>query len=322
MSTYLVTWTSGFIWYHLASKLLWEWHEVIWIDNENDYYDVALKQEKRKLLCESPAFTFYKIDLMQADMLDTIFSNHSIDCVVNLAAQAGVRRSLKYPRKYIDTNLVWFFNIIDCVKRHTVDKLVYASSSSVYWMTEQQPSKESYFVDRPVSLYAATKKANELIAHSYSHLYGIKTIWLRFFTVYWPRWRPDMACFKFADLMRQWKSIDVYNHGKMQRDFTYIDDIVGGIVASIAYEWEVYEIFNLWNDTPEELEDMILYLEQWLWIQAEKNYMWMQPGDVVKSWADISHAKHHLQWAPTTSLKDWIKKFTDRYTAYYAVSTE
>lgn len=316
MSTYLVTWTSGFIGYHLAKRLLQEWHSIVGIDNENDYYDVQLKARRREQLSDNQRFTFFHVDLADTESIDEIFANHTIEKVVHLAAQAGVRYSIEQPRKYISSNLLGFYNILENSKQHEVQKLVYASSSSIYGLTEKQPSHEDDPVNNPISLYAATKKSNELMAHTYSHLFQLPTVGLRFFTVYGPAGRPDMAYFKFADLMRQGKQIDVYNHGKMRRDFTYVDDIVDGICRAMNYTETNYEIFNLWNDTPETLEDMINLLETALNMEAKKNYIGMQPGDVVKTRADISKAKAKLWWQPNTSLADWLQKFAERYKQY------
>jgi len=276
MTNYLVTWSSGFIWYHTAKRLLEEWNTVIGFDNENDYYDVSLKQHRRNLLKEYENFSFYLWDLSNQIDLETVFKENTIDKVCHLGAQAGVRYSLQNPRAYIDSNLVWFFNIIELAKKYEVQNFVYASSSSVYGANEKIPFSESDNVDHPVSLYAATKKSNELIAHTYSHLYNLPTTWLRFFTVYWPLGRPDMAPDIFTRKICRWETIDVFNFGKMQRDFTYIDDIVDGVVKSLEIVSK-YEVFNLGNHNPVELEKFIKILEENIGKKAVKNYMEIQP---------------------------------------------
>lgn len=318
MQTILVTWTSWFIWFHTAKKILERWDRVIWFDNENDYYDVNLKLARREILEKYDNFIFYKWDLKNKSDLEKVFDENKIWKVCHLAAQAGVRYSLENPNAYIDSNIIWFQNIIDLSKDHKVENFVYASSSSVYGANKKQPFWVSDKVDTPVSLYAATKKSNELIAHTYNHLYNLPTTWLRFFTVQWPYGRPDMAYFKFTKAILEWKTIDVYNNWQMQRDFTDVDDIVDGVIKSID-KISQYEIFNLWNDTPTKLEDMILLLEKYTWVKAQKNYMPMQDWDVVSTWADIEHTKNTLWWQPTIKIEDTIKKFVEWYREFYKV---
>ncbi len=318
METILITWTSWFIWFHLAKKLLENWAKIIWFDSENDYYDVDLKISRRNILKTYENFIFYKWDLSNSEELEEVFKQHKIDKVCNLAAQAWVRYSIENPKAYIKSNLVWFQNIIQLAKEYTVKNFVYASSSSVYWKNEKQPFSVEDPVDNPISLYAATKKSNELIAHTYSHLFELPTTWLRFFTVQWPYGRPDMAYFKFTKSIFEWKPIDIYNHWKMERDFTDIDDIVDWVIKSL-HTISKYEIFNLWNDTPTQLETMISLLEKHTWIKAKRNYVWMQDGDVKSTWADIEHTKKTLNWEPKIKIEDTIEKFVNWYKEYYKI---
>jgi len=315
----LITWTSWFIGFHLAKKLLEEWKtNVIWFDNENDYYDVNLKLARKDILEKYDNFKFYKWDLANNEDLRKVFEENKIDKVCNLAAQAWVRYSIENPKAYIQSNLVWFQNIIELAKDYKVKNFVYASSSSVYGANKKQPFSVEDRVDNPVSLYAATKKSNELIAHSYHHIFGLPTTGLRFFTVQWTYGRPDMAYFKFTKKIFEWEEIDIYNHWKMQRDFTDIDDIVEWVIKALNNIAE-YEIFNLWNDTPTSLEYMIELLEKNIWIKAKRNYIWMQDGDVKSTWADIGHTKEVLWWEPKIKIEDTIKKFVDWYRKFYNV---
>lgn len=318
MTTYLITGTSGFIWYHVANRLLKEWNKIIGYDNENNYYDVELKKHRRSLLEKFSNFSFYNWGLEDSSSLEKIFSENNIDKVCHLAAQAGVRYSLQNPRAYIESNLVWFFNIIELSKKYSIKNFVYASSSSVYWANEKIPFSEWDNVDHPVSLYAATKKSNELIAHTYSHLYNLPTTGLRFFTVYGPLGRPDMAPNIFTKKIISGKPIDVFNFGKMQRDFTYIDDIVDGVIKSLN-TISNYEVFNLWNHNPVELEKFIEILEENIGKKADKNYMKIQPGDVPRTFADIDHTYEKLWWKAQTSLEDGLKIFIQAYKHYYKV---
>lgn len=316
MENILVTWTSWFIWFSLAKRLLDDWNNIIWIDNENDYYDISLKEARRRILEKYDNFKFYKWDLGNIHRMDEIFKDNKIDKVVNLAAQAWVRYSIINPFSYIQSNLVWFHNILFLSKEYKVKNFVYASSSSVYWNNKKQPSSIDDKVDNPISLYAATKKSNELIAHSYSHLFWLPTIWLRFFTVYWPWSRPDMAMLKFAHKISKWETIDVYNYGKMKRDFTYIDDIVDWIILALNYETK-YDIFNLWSDSPIELEYLITLLEENLWKKANKNYMPLQDWDVLETSADIEYTKEKLWWEPKFRIEEWVKNFADWFKDFY-----
>jgi UDP-glucuronate 4-epimerase len=317
METILITGSSWFIWFHLAKKLLELWHTIIGIDNENDYYDPTLKHERRKLLESKKNFNFFKWSIKDKDFIDWVFSKFSIDKVCNLAAQAWVRYSIENPQEYIDTNIVWFHNVLFAANQANVNNFVYASSSSVYWKNTNYPYSITDTADNPISLYAATKKSNELIAHTYSHLFNIQTVGLRFFTVYWPWWRPDMAYFKFAEIIKKWWTIDVYNQWDMRRDFTYIDDIIEWIILSLWYtvsDKEIpYQIFNLWFGKPEKLESMIDFLQKELWSEIKKNYMDMQPGDVYKTAADITETTGKLNRKALTSLSEWIAKFVHWY---------
>lgn len=316
MEKLLITWTSWFIWFHLAKRLLDEWNQVIWFDNENDYYDISLKHARRKQLEEYKNFKNYKWNLENYSEIEQVFKENKIDKVVNLAAQAGVRYSLINPFAYIQSNLVWFHNILHLSKEYKVQNFVYASSSSVYWNNEKQPFSVDDPVDHPISLYAATKKSNELIAHTYSHIFWLPTIWLRFFTVYWPWSRPDMAMLKFAHKISKWESIDVYNYWKMKRDFTYIDDIVNWIVKALNYETK-YDVFNLWSDSPIELEYLIALLEENLWVKAIKNYMPLQAWDVLETSADINYTREMLWWEPKFKIEEWVKNFSDWFKSFY-----
>ncbi len=313
--TILVTWSSWFIWFHTAKKLLEQGFSVVWFDNENDYYDPNLKLSRRTILESYPKFNFYKADLKDKDDLQRVFEEHTIEKIIHLAAQAGVRYCLENPSAYLDSNLIWFFNIIEIAKEYNVEKFIYASSSSIYGNSEKPSSIEDK-TDSPLSFYAATKKANELIAHSYSHTFNLSTIGLRFFTVYWPQGRPDMAIPIFVKKILQGESIDLYNYGEMRRDFTYIDDIVEGIIAALAYETQFW-IFNLWWDMTYELEHVIELIEQHTNKKAIKNYLPIQPGEVKETSADISHTIKHFSWTPKTSLEDGIKAYIDRHQDFY-----
>lgn len=312
----LVTGSSWFIWFHTAKKLLELGHRVIWIDNENDYYDINLKKSRRQLLKSFSNFKFYNISIWNIEALENIFQTEKIDKVCHLAAQAWVRYSIENPFAYIESNIVWFHNIIFLAQKYKVQNFVYASSSSVYGNNEKQPFSIEDKVDHPISLYAATKKSNEIIAHSYSHIHKLPTTGLRFFTVYWPYSRPDMAMLKFALKMKNKESIEIYNNWDMLRDFTYIDDIVGGILKSLEANFH-YEIFNLWNDKPVKLLSMIELLEKSIWIEAIKTYLPMQAWDVPATWSDIEYTKEKLNWEPKTSLEDGIQKFWEWFREYY-----
>lgn len=330
---FLVTGAAGFIGFHTCKRLLEAGHEVVGLDNMNDYYDVNLKQARLDLL-QSPLFSFHKIDLADREGIARLFANEKFNRVIHLAAQAGVRYSLENPFAYVDANLIGYLNILEGCRHNDVEHLLYASSSSVYGLNRKMPFSTEDSVDHPVSLYAATKKANELMAHTYSHLYGIPTTGLRFFTVYGPWGRPDMALFKFTKAMLEGKSIDVYNYGKMKRDFTYIDDIVEAVVRMQDIilqpnpEWTVetgspadssapYRVYNIGNSSPVELMDYITALEEALGMVAEKNMMPIQPGDVLETSADTRPLYDAVGFRPQTTVSQGVKNFVDWYKAYY-----
>jgi len=314
--TILVTGSAGFIGFHLSKKLLEDGIEVIGYDNVNNYYDPTLKEARLKILQEFNNFTFYRKNLCDFDALEIVFKNHSIKKVCNLAAQAGVRYSLTNPFVYQKSNIEGFLNIIELSKRAKIENFVYASSSSVYGNNKKLPFSISDNVDHPISLYAASKKANELIAHTYSHLYELPTTGLRFFTVYGPYGRPDMALFIFTKKILASKPIEVYNHGNMKRDFTYVDDIVSGVVSALNHPFD-YEVFNLGNHRSENLMDFIGLIEENLGKKAKINFLPIQPGDVPETFADIDHAREKLGFVPTTTVEMGIKRFVDWYKNYY-----
>ncbi|MGR7626351.1 NAD-dependent epimerase [Klebsiella aerogenes] len=330
---YLVTGAGGFIGFHVSQRLLKDGHHVVGIDNLNDYYDVSLKQARLNLL-QSSLFTFHKMDLADRPQMEQLFVSEKFDRVIHLAAQAGVRYSLENPHAYADSNLMGFLNILEGCRHNKVQHLIYASSSSVYGLNRKMPFSTDDSVDHPVSLYAATKKVNELMAHTYAHLYGIPTTGLRFFTVYGPWGRPDMALFKFTKAMLEGGSIDVYNHGKMKRDFTYIDDIVEAIirlqnvVPQPDPDWTVesgspatssapYRVYNIGNSSPVELMDYITALEDALGIEAKKNMMPMQPGDVMETSADTADLYNTIDFKPETSVRKGVENFVCWYKKYY-----
>ena len=323
----LVTGAAGFIGFHVVLQLLARGDEVIGIDNLNDYYDPALKHARLAEIQQADNaknFAFHPIDIADAVALNAIFSQQKIERVIHLAAQAGVRYSLINPHSYVQSNLVGFVNILEACRHHPVEHLVYASSSSVYGGNEKMPFSESDQVDHPVSLYAATKKSNELMAHTYSHLYQIPTTGLRFFTVYGPWGRPDMSPFLFADAILNNKPIKVFNHGDMMRDFTYVDDIVEGVIRvsdKIATpdsgKTAPYRIFNIGNHQPEQLMDFIGLMEQAFGKVAEKEFLPMQPGDVKATYADTQALEDWVGFKPSTSLKAGVKLFADWYKDFY-----
>ena len=334
MKKILVTGSAGFIGFHLAKELITMGYQVIGLDNLNDYYDPKLKIDRLNILDQyvlennfSERYEFIKLDLVDKSGLSKIFNKHSFDIVINLAAQAGVRYSLKNPEAYINSNLVGFANILECCREANIEHLLFASSSSVYGMNVKQPFSSKDNTDFPVSLYAATKKANELLAHSYSHLFGFACTGLRFFTVYGPYGRPDMAYYKFTENIFNGKAIDVFNDGKMERDFTYIDDIVNGIIElidmkpmrasnSITNAPSSLSIYNLGNNSPITLKRFIRSIEKALDMKADKNYLPMQPGDVPITYADIDPLVSLSGFEPKTSIEDGIKKFVDWYLRY------
>jgi len=332
----LVSGTAGFIGYHLAHYLLARGDEVIGLDNVNDYYDVRLKEARLAMLKVIPGFTEARIALEDRESLDKLFNQHKPQRVVNLAAQAGVRYSLVNPHAYIDANLVGFCNILEACRHGEVEHLVYASSSSVYGANTSMPFSVHDNVDHPVSLYAASKKANELMAHTYSHLFGLPTTGLRFFTVYGPWGRPDMALFMFTKNILERKPIDVFNFGQHKRDFTYIDDIVEGVVRTLDHvalpnpEWSgdhpepasskaPYRIYNIGNNQPVELMRFIEVLEECLGMTAEKNFLPMQQGDVQATYADVDALMQDVGYAPQTPIETGISRFVEWYRDYYSI---
>lgn len=331
----LLTGCAGFIGMHTALNLLTRGDTLIGVDNLNDYYDVELKKNRLAKLNQYPSFKFYQCDIEDFEGLKSICQTEQPDHIVHLAAQAGVRYSIDNPHAYGESNLKGFINILEVSRALKVKHLVYASSSSVYGGNENDQCIETQNVDHPVSLYAVTKKANELMAHTYSHLYQIPTTGLRFFTVYGPWGRPDMALFKFTQLMLAQQPIDVFNHGKMIRDFTYIDDVVDGVVAVLdkpatpseqynatnpnpSVSNAPYRVFNIGNSNPTSLMDYIAALEQSLGVEAKKNFMPMQAGDVLRTSANIDLIKEWVGFSPKISVKQGVKNFTDWYQSYYA----
>ena len=329
---YLVTGAAGFIGNFVAERLCDEGHTVIGLDNLNDYYDPNLKLDRLKRLDTFENFTFVKLDLADRQGMETLFSEQQFDRVIHLAAQAGVRYSIENPMAYIDSNLVGMATILEGCRHNKVEHLVYASSSSVYGMNEKMPFSTDDAVDHPVSLYAATKKSNELMAHSYSHLYDLPTTGLRFFTVYGPWGRPDMAPFLFTDAILNDREIKVFNHGKMKRDFTYIDDIVEGIVriqnvvplrnaenpnTSPASSKAPYKVFNIGNNEPIALMTFIEAIEKAANKEATKNYMPMQAGDVPATFADIDSLKAEVGFKPDTNIEFGMQQFVDWFKEYY-----
>ncbi|MCT4542403.1 MAG: NAD-dependent epimerase [Vallitalea sp.] len=332
----LVTGCAGFIGFHLAKRLLDEGLNIIGIDNINNYYDVKLKNSRLSILKRYPNFKFYKKSLENSSGINNIFKSNRIKYVINLAAQAGVRYSLINPKAYIDSNIVGFLSILEACKNYEIEHLVYASSSSVYGGNKQIPFSTSHKVDNPVSLYAATKKANELMAYTYSYLYNIPTTGLRFFTVYGPWGRPDMALFLFTDNIIKDKPIKVFNYGNMLRDFTYIDDIIEGIVRLITTipkavkqdedkeygdSLTPYKIYNIGNNNPVNLEDFISILENKLNKKAIKEYLPMQPGDVSKTYADVSELENDINYKPCTNVEEGIERFVAWYKEYYHITS-
>ena len=331
----LVTGAAGFIGFHLARRLLGDGHQVVGIDNLNDYYDPQLKRDRLAQIEDEPGFTFEKLDLADRDATADLFTQHDFDRVVHLAAQAGVRYSLDNPHAYVDSNLVSFVNVLEGCRHAEVEHLVFASSSSVYGANEKIPYATSDNVDHPVSLYAATKKSNELLAHSYAHLYDLPVTGLRFFTVYGPWGRPDMAYFLFADAIRRGEAIQIFGHGEMQRDFTYVGDIVEGAacvinhaptpsdaaqdgqaVSNPATSHAPYRLYNIGNGEPVELMHFIGVLEETLGQEAEKEFLPMQLGDVRATYADTSDLTRDTGFQPNVALAEGVQRFTEWYKAY------
>ena len=332
----LLTGAAGFIGYHVAKQLLEQGYQVIGLDNINNYYDIDLKQARINNLSGQPNFVFEKIDIADKDKLNTFVELYKPSIVIHLAAQAGVRYSIENPTAYIESNLVGFANILEVARNFEIEHLIYASSSSVYGANKKIPFSESDSVDHPVSLYAATKKSNELMAHTYSNLYNIPTTGLRFFTVYGPWGRPDMAYFSFTKSIYEGKPINVFNNGNMERDFTYIDDIVEGIIRLIdkipeshndwdyknpdpATSFAPYRIFNIGNNQPVKLLDFISILEKLIGKEAKKNFLPMQPGDVRVTFANIDRLNKLTGFKPRTSIEEGLKKFIEWYKQYYKI---
>ncbi|MFO8236556.1 MAG: NAD-dependent epimerase [Bacteroidales bacterium] len=347
----LITGTAGFIGFHLVSHLIKDGNSIIGLDSINNYYDVNLKYSRLKehgiykdeiqynqVIASKnfPDYSFVQLDLSDKDNLFKLFDEQGFDQVIHLAAQAGVRYSFSHPDAYLKSNWEGFLNTLEACRHYDVKHLVYASSSSVYGLNEKMPFSENDNVDHPISLYAASKKSNELMAHTYSYLFNLPTTGLRFFTVYGPWGRPDMALFKFTKAILDDKPIDVYNHGEMQRDFTYIDDIVDGI-SKVSQNTPLpnknwsgkapdpfssmapYKVYNIGNSSPVHLMDFIHAIENSLGREAQKNYLPLQPGDVPKTWADVENLKNDMGYQPTTSVKEGVIKFIDWYRNYYQV---
>ena len=330
----LLTGAAGFIGMHVCQLLLARGDEVIGVDNLNDYYDVALKEARLARLAPNPRFRLSRLDIADRDGIAALFAKERPQRVINLAAQAGVRYSLENPHAYVDSNVVGFVNILEGCRHNGVEHFVYASSSSIYGGNERMPFSEHDNVDHPVSLYAATKKANELMAHTYSHLFNLPTTGLRFFTVYGPWGRPDMALFLFAKAILENRAIDVFNHGKMRRDFTYIDDIAEGVIRVLdrppqadpgfdkqvpdpATSWAPYRVFNIGNHQPVELMAYIEALEQALGKTATKNFMPLQDGDVPATYADTAELTRVTGFSPQTPVVEGVRRFVEWYRAYH-----
>lgn len=321
MEKILITGGAGFIGFHLSKRLLDNNYQVIVVDNLNDYYDVNLKKERLKILKEYKNFIFIKADISNKDEIMKPFQEYDFDVVINLAAQAGVRYSIDHPDSYITSNIIGFFNILECCRTYPVKHLLFASSSSVYGKNKKVPYATTDKTDQPVSLYAATKKSDELMAYAYSSLYGIKATGLRFFTVYGPYGRPDMAYFSFTNSIINNKEIKVFNHGDMYRDFTYIDDIIEGIIRLIdklPLETDVpFKVYNIGNNNPVKISDFITILEKAIGKEAKKIYLPMQKGDVYETYADITDLKEKTGFAPKTSLAEGLKQFVKWYKEFY-----
>lgn len=333
---FLVTGAAGFIGFHVSQRLLAAGHQVVGIDNLNDYYDVNLKHARLNLIKADPGFTFIEMDLADRDAMASLFDQNTFQRVIHLGAQAGVRYSIENPHAYADSNLIGHLNILEGCRHHKIEHLLYASSSSVYGLNRKMPFSTEDSVDHPVSLYAATKKANELMSHTYSHLYQLPTTGLRFFTVYGPWGRPDMALFKFTRAMIAGEAIDVYNQGQMKRDFTYIDDIAEAIVrlqdvipqqhdnwtvetGSPATSSAPYRVYNIGNSQPVTLMNYIEAIEKALGILAKKNLMPMQPGDVLETSADTEALFKAIGFKPQTGVEEGVKNFVDWYRDFYRV---
>lgn len=325
---YFITGGAGFIGFYLSKALLEAGAEVVGLDNLNDYYEVSLKEDRLAILSQYSGYRFVKADLADKKAVFTLFEEWRPQVVVNLAAQAGVRYSIDNPDAYIQSNLVGFFHILEACRHYPVEHLVFASSSSVYGGNKKVPFSTRDQVDKPVSLYAATKKSNELMAYSYSKLYGIPLTGLRFFTVYGPMGRPDMAYFKFAKKIMMGEAIQIYNHGDMMRDFTYIDDIITGVVDILCNppvqdeNGAAYKIYNIGNNKPEKLMDYIAVLEKCLGREAQKEFLPMQPGDVYETYADVQDLVNDFGFKPSTSIEEGLLKFAQWFLNYYGMDGE
>ncbi len=337
MRRVLVTGAAGFIGFHLSLRLLAEGNEVVGLDNLNDYYDVSLKEARLAILQPHPRFQFVKLDVSDRNGMEALFSQHGFEGVVNLAAQAGVRYSVVNPHAYVDSNIVGFLNVLEGCRHSKVAHLVFASSSSVYGANTRLPFSTRDNVDHPLSLYAASKKANELMAHSYAHLYGLPCTGLRFFTVYGPWGRPDMALFSFARAILEGRSVELFNHGRHRRDFTYIDDIVEGILRVLdrpavpdpawngslpdpSASMAPYRLYNIGNHSPVELLYVVELLEAALGRKAEKRMLPMQPGDMLDTFADVDDLSKCVGYRPTTPIEDGIARFVAWYREYYGTA--
>jgi UDP-glucuronate 4-epimerase len=330
----LVTGAAGFIGFHLVQRLLERGDEVVGLDNLNDYYEVSLKEARLRLLEAKPGFRFVRASLEDRSTIAQLFTHEAFDMVVNLAAQAGVRYSLQNPHAYIDSNIVGFMNVLEGCRHNGIKHLVYASSSSVYGANTTVPFSVHHAVDHPVSLYAATKKSNELMAHTYAHLFGLPVTGLRFFTVYGPWGRPDMAYFSFTRAILEGKPIDVFNHGQMQRDFTYIDDIIEGVLRTLGQVpradsgWDAacpdpatsnapYRLYNIGNNRPVELGHFIDTLEECLGRKAIRNMLPIQPGEVLVTCADVGDLIREVGFSPSTTIREGLQRFVDWYRGYF-----
>lgn len=327
MQSYLVTGAAGFIGYHLCEALLAKGDCVLGVDNLSPYYDVRIKHARLDRLREHPRFLFLRLDLAEREAVARLFGDTQFDAVFHMAAQAGVRYSLENPHAYIDSNVSAFVNVLEGCRRHPERPLIYASSSSVYGLNQKLPFSVEDPVDQPVSLYAATKRSNELLAFTYAHLYGLRSIGLRFFTVYGPWGRPDMAIFKFTKSILAGEPIDLYNHGRMRRDFTFVDDVVAGVIqaarrcmTTVTPELsQAAHLYNIGSNRPVELYELVSTLETCLGLEAVLRFLPMQPGDVLDTYADIDSSKRDLQYRPKTTLRTGLERFVDWYRDYHGV---
>ena len=316
---YLISGSAGFIGFHISLKILSKGYKVIGVDNLNNYYDVKLKKKRNNILKRNRNFIFKKVDIKNYNSLQKIFKKYKIESVIHLAAQAGVRYSLKNPKSYIDNNINGFFNILDISKNYRIKKFIYASTSSIYGIQKKYPLREKFITDNPIQLYAATKKSNEVIAASYSHLYNMSTIGLRFFTVYGPWGRPDMALFKFTKNILKGKPVNVFNNGKHSRDFTYVDDIVDGIYKILVSKNKksLNNIYNIGFGKEIPLLKFLRLIEKFLQKKSKKKLLPLQKGDVIKTHSDIKLIKRDYRYIPKTKVENGVKKFVEWYISYY-----